>query len=66
MGLERVGLKYRINQYLRSKDGGVFRAVGQGTLGLEIRKGNSQMQELLNQLADQKSTLACLAERSLM
>ncbi|EYE90330.1 putative porphobilinogen deaminase Hem3 [Aspergillus ruber CBS 135680] len=62
----RVGLKYRINQYLRSKDGGVFRAVGQGTLGLEIRKGDSQMQELLNQLADQKSTLACLAERSLI
>lgn len=65
-GLDRVGLKYRINQYLRSKDGGIFYAVGQGALGLEIRKGDKKMQELLEQLADNKSTLACLAERSLM
>ncbi|CAG8899741.1 unnamed protein product [Penicillium egyptiacum] len=65
-GLERVGLKYRINQYLRSKDGGILHAVGQGALGLEIRKGDTQTQELLDQLADSKSTLACLAERSLM
>lgn len=65
-GLERVGLKHRINQYLGSKDGGILHAVGQGALGLEIRKGDSRTQELLNQLVDQKSTLACLAERSLM
>ncbi|GIJ87918.1 porphobilinogen deaminase [Aspergillus pseudoviridinutans] len=65
-GLERVGLKHRINQYLGSKDGGILHAVGQGALGLEIRKGDRKMQELLGQLADQKSTLACLAERSLM
>lgn len=65
-GLQRVGLQHRINQYLQSKDGGIFHAVGQGALGLEIRKGDTKMQELLNQLADHKSTLACLAERSLM
>ncbi|KAJ5229749.1 hypothetical protein N7489_010457 [Penicillium chrysogenum] len=65
-GLERVGLKFRINQYLCSKDGGIFHAVGQGALGLEIRKGDTKTQELLDQLADRKSTLACLAERSLM
>ncbi|KAL4738190.1 putative porphobilinogen deaminase Hem3 [Aspergillus similis] len=65
-GLERIGLQSRINQYLGSKDGGIFHAVGQGALGLEIRKGDTQMQELLNRLADTKSTLACLAERSLM
>ncbi|KAE8385546.1 porphobilinogen deaminase, dipyromethane cofactor binding domain-containing protein [Aspergillus alliaceus] len=65
-GLERVGLKYRINQYLGSKDGGILHAVGQGALGLEIRKGDTRTIELLNQLADQKSTLACLAERALM
>ncbi|GIC87216.1 porphobilinogen deaminase [Aspergillus udagawae] len=65
-GLERVGLKHRINQYLGSKDGGILHAVGQGALGLEIRKGDRKMQELLGKLADQKSTLACLAERSLM
>ncbi|KAE8140625.1 porphobilinogen deaminase, dipyromethane cofactor binding domain-containing protein [Aspergillus pseudotamarii] len=65
-GLQRVGLEYRINQYLGSKDGGILHAVGQGALGLEIRKGDRKMQELLGQLADQNSTLACLAERSLM
>lgn len=65
-GLERIGLKDRINQYLRSKDGGIFHAVGQGALGLEIRKGDERMQELVDRLGDEKSTLACLAERELM
>ncbi|KAJ5158459.1 uncharacterized protein N7500_008110 [Penicillium coprophilum] len=65
-GLERVSLKYRINQYLQSKNGGIFHAVGQGALGLEIRKGDTKMQKVIDQLGDRKSTLACLAERSLM
>lgn len=65
-GLERVNLKHRITQYLGSKDGGILHAVGQGALGLEIRKGDATVLELLNQLVDQKSTLACLAERALM
>jgi hydroxymethylbilane synthase len=65
-GLERVGLAHRITQYLGSKDGGILHAVGQGALGLEIRKGDNKTLDLLNQLADQKSTLACLAERGLM
>jgi hydroxymethylbilane synthase len=64
-GLQRVGLLHRINLCLQSRDGGIFHAVGQGALGLEIRKGDTKTQELLNQLADHKSTLACLAERSL-
>lgn len=65
-GLERVGLKHRITQYLGSKDGGILHAVGQGALGLETRKGDRAMSELLDRLVDQRSTLACLAERSLM
>jgi hydroxymethylbilane synthase len=65
-GLERVGLKHRVNQYLSSKDGGIFHAVGQGALGLEIRKGDSKTLDLLKQLVDQKSALTCLAERALM
>ncbi|RFU78699.1 porphobilinogen deaminase [Trichoderma arundinaceum] len=65
-GLERVGLKHRINQYIGSKDGGILHAVGQGALGLEIRKGDEKILELLNKLGDQKSTLACLAERALL
>lgn len=65
-GLERIGLKHRINQYLGSKDGGILHAVGQGALGLEIRKGDTKMRELLGRLADHRSTLAGIAERSLM
>lgn len=65
-GLERVGLKHRITQYLGSKDGGILHAVGQGALGLEIRKGDAAVSKLLDQLVDHKSTLACLAERALM
>ncbi|PSS23373.1 hypothetical protein M430DRAFT_33873 [Amorphotheca resinae ATCC 22711] len=65
-GLQRIGLTHRISQYLGSKDGGILHAVGQGALGLEIRKGDVKTRELLNQLVDRPSTLACLAERSLM
>lgn len=65
-GLQRVGLAHRITQYLGSKDGGIYHAVGQGALGLEIRKGDTETLELLNQLVDQKSTLACLTERALL
>lgn len=65
-GLERVGLQHRISQYIGSKDGGILHAVGQGALGLEIRKGDEKVLELLNRLADRKSTLACLAERALL
>ncbi|RYP65014.1 hypothetical protein DL771_008511 [Monosporascus sp. 5C6A] len=65
-GLERVGLGHRINQYLGSKDGGILHAVGQGALGLEIRKGDTKTLDLLNRLVDQESSLACLAERALM
>lgn len=65
-GLERIGLKHRINQYMGSKDGGILHAVGQGALGLEIRKGDSEALALVTNLADQCSTLACLAERALM
>ena len=65
-GLERMGLKHRISQYLGSKDGGIYHAVGQGALGLEIRKGDTTTLAMLRPLADAKATLACLAERALL
>ncbi|KNG85342.1 porphobilinogen deaminase, partial [Aspergillus nomiae NRRL 13137] len=37
-GLLRLGLDDRISQYLDSKNGGMLYAVGQGALGIEIRK----------------------------
>ncbi|KAL2827798.1 porphobilinogen deaminase, dipyromethane cofactor binding domain-containing protein [Aspergillus cavernicola] len=65
-GLERLGLKHRITQYMGSKDGGILPAVGQGALGFEIRRGDTKTLEFLNKLGDRKSTLACLAERALL
>ncbi|KAI0539892.1 putative porphobilinogen deaminase Hem3 [Xylaria digitata] len=65
-GLERLGLGHRINQYLGTRDGGILHAVGQGALGLEIRKGDTKTLDLLSRLVDQPSSLACLAERALM
>lgn len=65
-GLARIGRPDRIAQYLGTKNGGIMHAVGQGALGLEIRKGDERMLALLNRLVDEKSTLACLAERALL
>jgi hydroxymethylbilane synthase len=45
---------------------GRFPRRGQDALGLGIRKGDAKIRALLDQLADHKSTLACLAEQSLM
>ncbi|KAI9874334.1 MAG: porphobilinogen deaminase [Pleopsidium flavum] len=65
-GLERLGLGARITQYLDSRHGGLLHAVGQGALGVEIRAGDERVQKLLEPLADRRTGLACLAERSLM
>lgn len=65
-GLERLGLQHRISQYLGSKDGGIYHAVGQGALGLEIRRGDAATLAMLRPLADERATLACLAERALL
>ncbi len=65
-GLERMGLQRRISQHLGSRDGGIYHAVGQGALGLEIRRGDAPTRALLRPLADTRATLACLAERALL
>lgn len=65
-GLIRLHLGHRITQYLDSKEGGILHAVGQGALGVEIRQGDHKVQGLLSKLGDRPTTLACLAERSLM
>lgn len=64
-GLKRIGLGGRITQYLTAEDG-VLYAPGQGALGLEVRKGDERMVEFLGVLAHESTTLACLAERSLL
>lgn len=64
-GLKRIDLGHRITQYL-SADDGVLYAPGQGALGLEIRDGDERMLDFLSVLSHRSTTLACLAERSLL
>ncbi|TVY75963.1 Porphobilinogen deaminase [Lachnellula suecica] len=67
-GLIRMDWGSRITQYLDSKTpgGGLLHAVGQGALAIEVRDGDQKTLDILASLADQDSTLAGLAERSLM
>lgn len=65
-GLARLGMLDRISMYLSKHNGGMLYAVGQGALGLEIRKDDSNMQALLQPIVCPRSMQAGLAERSLM
>lgn len=65
-GLLRLGLQDRITQYLESKNNGMLHAVGQGALGIEIRKNDHAVHEMLRKIGHTDTTLACLAERSLL
>jgi hydroxymethylbilane synthase len=64
-GLKRLGLDHRINQYLGS-DAGMLHAVGQGALGIEIRKGDDEARRLLESIKCERTTRACSAERALL
>ncbi|KAJ5939201.1 Porphobilinogen deaminase N-terminal [Penicillium verhagenii] len=65
-GLLRLDLQDRITQYLDSKNSGMLYAVGQGALGIEIRKEDTLLLEMLTKIGHQETTYACLAERSLL
>ncbi|KAL4796052.1 porphobilinogen deaminase, dipyromethane cofactor binding domain-containing protein [Aspergillus venezuelensis] len=65
-GLLRLGLEDRIYQYLDSKNAGMLYAVGQGALGIEIRKDDKVMRDILSTVGHDQTTFACLAERSLL
>ena len=65
-GLLRLGLGSRISQYLDSQNGGILYAVGQGALGIEVRKHDTDILDILAKVGDSDTTLACLAERSLL
>ncbi|KAJ5408924.1 Porphobilinogen deaminase [Penicillium cosmopolitanum] len=64
-GLLRLDLEDRITQYLDSKNGMLY-AVGQGALGIEVRKNDTALLEMLRQIGHQETTFACLAERNLL
>ncbi|KAG6057273.1 hypothetical protein E4U17_001502 [Claviceps sp. LM77 group G4] len=65
-GLLRMGLAGHITQYLDVDNGGILHAVGQGALGVECRAGDERVLGALQRIEDKDTTLACLAERSLM
>ncbi|KFH43669.1 Porphobilinogen deaminase-like protein [Hapsidospora chrysogenum ATCC 11550] len=65
-GLQRMGMDAHISQFLESDSGGILHAVGQGALGVECREGDERVLNILRSLQDEKTTLACIAERSLM
>ncbi|KAK1760437.1 porphobilinogen deaminase, dipyromethane cofactor binding domain-containing protein [Echria macrotheca] len=67
-GLLRTGVGARIAQYLESSTpgGGMLHAVGQGALGLEVRKSDERMLGLLKAVEHTPTMMACFAERSVM
>ena len=65
-GLQRMDLGDHISQFLESDNGGIMHAVGQGALGVECRAGDERVLSLLKPLEDRETTLACVAERSVM
>lgn len=65
-GLLRMDQGARIAEHLESSTGGILHAVGQGALGIEAREGDERILSLIEGLQDEKTMLACAAERSLM
>lgn len=63
-GLQRLGLEDRISCKL---DGpGMYYAVGQGALGIEIRYGDERIGALVSRIDHRPTHIRCRAERSLM
>ncbi|KAF2627454.1 porphobilinogen deaminase [Macroventuria anomochaeta] len=65
-GLNRIGFANRISQKLTSSTGGMLHAVGQGALGIEIRRDDEVMQSMLSKIRCERTTRACGAERALL
>ena len=63
-GLERLGLRHRINQILDAP--WMLPAVGQGALGIECREDDSVLREWLARVDDAPTRWAVTAERSLL
>ena len=63
-GLNRLGMSDRATGYFSSKD--MLPAVGQGALGIELRKDDDELLAGLSFLNDQKTTVAVTAERAFL
>lgn len=65
-GLERLGLTDRITSYLSKDNGGMLHAVGQGGLGVEIRKDDERAKKLLAPIVCERTMRAALVERGVL
>ena len=63
-GVERLKLKKYISSYISIEE--MLPAVGQGALGIEIRKDNKFAEKMVKVLHDENTYCAALAERSLL
>lgn len=63
-GLTRLGLGHRITARLEPPE--MYHAVGQGALGIEIRRDDHVMRQVLSKLQHLPTLYCCSAERSLM
>lgn len=63
-GLIRCNFEHRITKYLNSDE--MYHAVGQGAIGIEIKKNNDQMRLLCSVIGCRETTWKCVAERSLL
>lgn len=63
-GLIRLGMGERITQFLGIDE--MYYAVGQGAVGIEIRKGDEKMQKLCEVIGCKETTWRCIAERALL
>lgn len=65
-GLARLGMDRRITTYLSKENGGMLHAVGQGALGIETRKDDQRVKDLLSKIGCERTMRQALAERSVM
>lgn len=63
-GLIRCDFQNRITQYLNADE--MYHAVGQGAIGVEIKKNNEKMRLLCSVIGCRETTWKCVAERSLL
>jgi hydroxymethylbilane synthase len=63
-GLRRLGFESRISVALSPDQ--MLPAVGQGALGIQTRDGDAELNQLLTGLDHEDTSLACIAERSLL
>jgi hydroxymethylbilane synthase len=63
-GLNRLGMSSRATGYFNAKE--MLPAVGQGALGIELRKDNAELLAGLEFLNDTRTTIAVAAERAFL